>query len=239
MSANDFYSEGEQGKYQQSQQQQGQGQQLGQEGGDRGLFSTVVGGAAGAFAGSHASSSHSKLTGTLGALGGAILGNKIEDKFEDRKEHKNQGNFGGQQGGYGGQQGNFGGQQGGFGGPQGGPPGGFGGPHPGLELVKSLSDSLGVGSTKLTGAGGGGCSLTLLKKDASNEQIQKFKTILESTHKYETFNTPLGGIGCSFIPSDSLSLHVDSVDRLFNEPVTQQELTDFLLPGKSMLSWIH
>lgn len=111
--------------------------------------------------------------------------------------------------------------------------------HPGLELVKSLSDSLGVGSTKLTGAGGGGCSLTLLKKDASNEQIQKFKTILESTHKYETFNTPLGGIGCSFIPSDSLSLHVDSVDRLFNEPVTQQELTDFLLPGKSMLSWIH
>ena len=35
--------------------------------------------------------------------------------------------------------------------------------HPGLELVKSLSDSLGVGSTKLTGAGGGGCSLTLLK----------------------------------------------------------------------------
>ncbi|GCE98861.1 mevalonate kinase [Zygosaccharomyces mellis] len=74
--------------------------------------------------------------------------------------------------------------------------------HPGLELVKLESDSLGVGSTKLTGAGGGGCSLTILHKSTTQEQIHQFKAKLESSYGYKTFQTDLGGIGCGILPRD-------------------------------------
>lgn len=42
--------------------------------------------------------------------------------------------------------------------------------HPKLERLRYLVDQAGVGWTKLTGAGGGGCAITLLKPNASTEQ---------------------------------------------------------------------
>lgn len=44
--------------------------------------------------------------------------------------------------------------------------------HPRLERLRYLVDQAGVGWTKLTGAGGGGCAITLLKPETSPESNQ-------------------------------------------------------------------
>ncbi|KAF1982348.1 mevalonate kinase [Aulographum hederae CBS 113979] len=41
--------------------------------------------------------------------------------------------------------------------------------HPKLERIRALIDHAGIGWTKLTGAGGGGCAITLLRPDATIE----------------------------------------------------------------------
>ena len=84
--------------------------------------------------------------------------------------------------------------------------------HPRLERLRYLVDQAGVGWTKLTGAGGGGCAITLLKPDLSakpeqtngngqerhsnplhdlDEQLQE-----EGFEKYET---TLGGDGVGIV----------------------------------------
>ncbi|KAJ5622219.1 hypothetical protein N7528_005451 [Penicillium herquei] len=66
--------------------------------------------------------------------------------------------------------------------------------HPRLERIRELVDYADVGWTKLTGAGGGGCAMTLLRPDAKPEVIQELKDKLasEGFNKYET---TLGGDG--------------------------------------------
>ena len=66
--------------------------------------------------------------------------------------------------------------------------------HPRLERVRELVDHAGIGWTKLTGAGGGGCSITLLKpgvkkavKDALGEKLKE--------EGFERYETTLGGDG--------------------------------------------
>jgi len=66
--------------------------------------------------------------------------------------------------------------------------------HPRLERVRELVDHAGIGWTKLTGAGGGGCSITLLRPDVSAEKLQKLEGQLEAEN-YAKFETTLGGDG--------------------------------------------
>lgn len=66
--------------------------------------------------------------------------------------------------------------------------------HPRLERVRELVDHEGVGWSKLTGAGGGGCSITLLKPDVPKEKRRKVERQLEAEN-YGTFETTLGGDG--------------------------------------------
>lgn len=66
--------------------------------------------------------------------------------------------------------------------------------HPRLERVRELVDHEGIGWTKLTGAGGGGCSITLLRPDVSKEKLEKLEQQLEDEN-YEKFETTLGGDG--------------------------------------------
>ncbi|RKF58797.1 Mevalonate kinase [Erysiphe neolycopersici] len=65
--------------------------------------------------------------------------------------------------------------------------------HPRLERLRELIDYEGLGWTKLTGAGGGGCAITLLKTDISHEE----KTRLEATLIAENFNKFETTLGCS------------------------------------------
>lgn len=66
--------------------------------------------------------------------------------------------------------------------------------HPRLERVRELVDYQDLGWTKLTGAGGGGCSITILRPGAPREKVAKLHKQLEAEN-YETFQTTLGGDG--------------------------------------------
>lgn len=66
--------------------------------------------------------------------------------------------------------------------------------HPRLERVRELVDHEGLGWTKLTGAGGGGCSITLLRPDAPREKLEKLEERLVKEN-YARFETTLGGDG--------------------------------------------
>ncbi|KAI0380756.1 mevalonate kinase [Hypomontagnella monticulosa] len=66
--------------------------------------------------------------------------------------------------------------------------------HPRLERVRELVDHPGYGWSKLTGAGGGGCSISLMKPDIPAEEKQKLARQLEE-EGYRTFSTTLGGDG--------------------------------------------
>jgi mevalonate kinase len=66
--------------------------------------------------------------------------------------------------------------------------------HPRLERVRELVDHEGLGWTKLTGAGGGGCSITLLRPDTPKEKLAKLERQLEDEN-FVKFETTLGGDG--------------------------------------------
>ena len=66
--------------------------------------------------------------------------------------------------------------------------------HPRLERIRELVDHEGIGWTKLTGAGGGGCSITLLKPNTPKETMDRLDARLEA-EGYEKFETTLGGGG--------------------------------------------
>lgn len=66
--------------------------------------------------------------------------------------------------------------------------------HPRLERIRELIDHNGIGWTKLTGAGGGGCSITLLKPGVEKAKMQKLEAQLEE-EGYEKYETTLGGDG--------------------------------------------
>jgi mevalonate kinase len=66
--------------------------------------------------------------------------------------------------------------------------------HPRLERVRELVDHEGIGWTKLTGAGGGGCSITLLRPNVSREKLAKLEAQLEKEN-YGKFEATLGGDG--------------------------------------------
>lgn len=111
--------------------------------------------------------------------------------------------------------------------------------HPGLEVVRSLSDTLRIGSTKLTGAGGGGCALTMLTKDANGSAIEEFREKLETEHGYELFQTQLGGVGCSVLPNEVIgNQDLERIYKIFNGEMDKKHLDEFLLPGKCPLPWI-
>jgi mevalonate kinase len=68
--------------------------------------------------------------------------------------------------------------------------------HPRLERIRELVDHEGIGWTKLTGAGGGGCAITLLKPGVSLEKLKRLEDTLEREN-YRKFETTLGcdGVG--------------------------------------------
>lgn len=66
--------------------------------------------------------------------------------------------------------------------------------HPKLERIRELIDHTGIGWTKLTGAGGGGCSITLLKPKVKANILEELDSKLRM-EGFEKYQTTLGGDG--------------------------------------------
>lgn len=66
--------------------------------------------------------------------------------------------------------------------------------HPRLERIRELVDFADIGWTKLTGAGGGGCAITVLRPGVGEEDIHKLEKSL-STEGFGKYETTLGGDG--------------------------------------------
>ncbi|KAL4913459.1 ribosomal protein S5 domain 2-type protein [Aspergillus aurantiobrunneus] len=66
--------------------------------------------------------------------------------------------------------------------------------HPRLERIRELVDYADIGWTKLTGAGGGGCAITLLRPELKGDSLQKLKTQLHGEN-FGIYETTLGGDG--------------------------------------------
>jgi mevalonate kinase len=76
--------------------------------------------------------------------------------------------------------------------------------HPALEKIKIITGEKQIGATKLTGAGGGGCAITLVNDECLTESIAEAIAEFEKAG-FETFETSLGGKGVG-------ALHYENVD---------------------------
>lgn len=102
--------------------------------------------------------------------------------------------------------------------------------HPTLEKVRMITDELKVGATKLTGAGGGGCAITLVNDECSKDNLEKASQVFQG-EGFETFETSLGGKGVGAL----YATNVDEKERekVFNfgkfaEFKTREEIVELL-----------
>lgn len=70
--------------------------------------------------------------------------------------------------------------------------------HPRLDRIVEIVDDLGIGWTKLTGAGGGGCAIILLRPGVSDEAKRNLENRL-CTEDYKLQKTSLGAKGVGFL----------------------------------------
>ncbi|EPY52689.1 mevalonate kinase Erg12 [Schizosaccharomyces cryophilus OY26] len=82
--------------------------------------------------------------------------------------------------------------------------------HVTIEQVINATKS--IGPTKLTGAGGGGCTVTLRNTDCSNEMVEDVITELDSL-KNSVYDIQLGGPGVAVV-SDSAPYFAEFVETL-------------------------
>lgn len=97
--------------------------------------------------------------------------------------------------------------------------------HPSLEQIKMISDSEGIGATKLTGAGGGGCAITLVNDDVSEQKISEVLQKYRS-EGFECYETALGGKGVGVLYEEGAS-DVFSLER-FQKFKNRAEIEDAL-----------
>ncbi|KAI1126391.1 mevalonate kinase [Nemania abortiva] len=101
--------------------------------------------------------------------------------------------------------------------------------HPRLERVRELIDFRGLGWTKLTGAGGGGCSITLMKPGVPKGELDLLQKQLDD-EGYAQFKTTLGGDGIGVLwpavlkngsdEDDDGGMEID-LDKFLNAPGTE------------------
>ena len=74
--------------------------------------------------------------------------------------------------------------------------------HPSLEEIRIITEKRSLGATKLTGAGGGGCAITLVYDSATEADIESVSRELEAKG-FETFQAMLGGKGVGMLSAES------------------------------------
>ncbi|KAK9475841.1 ribosomal protein S5 domain 2-type protein [Lipomyces japonicus] len=87
--------------------------------------------------------------------------------------------------------------------------------HPKLEIIRAAADELGIGQTKLTGAGGGGCAITLVNDKVSHQSIDQLRNRLQS-QGFVLFETKLGGQGAGCLLPSQTAEFEDWEAKIFN-----------------------
>lgn len=70
--------------------------------------------------------------------------------------------------------------------------------HPSLEQVRLIADQCSLGATKLTGAGGGGCAITLLGDGVDAGAVARARAEFDAAG-FECFDATLGGRGVGML----------------------------------------
>ncbi|KAJ5949598.1 hypothetical protein N7454_001182 [Penicillium verhagenii] len=94
--------------------------------------------------------------------------------------------------------------------------------HPRLERVCELVETAKVGWTKLTGAGGGGCTMTLLRPDADPVAVQTLVKQL-AAEGFNKYQTTLGGDGVGVLYPAVLR---NGTDEEGGEEIDQQKFEE-------------
>lgn len=91
--------------------------------------------------------------------------------------------------------------------------------HPKLEHIRELVDYTGIGWTKLTGAGGGGCAITLLKPNADPSVVEELERQFDEAG-FQQYKTTLGGDGVGILYPAVLR---NGTDEKGGEEIDQQK----------------
>ena len=92
--------------------------------------------------------------------------------------------------------------------------------HPKLDRIRELINDASLGWTKLTGAGGGGCAITLLKPSTKPLALQDLETKFRAEN-FERFSATLGGSGVGVLwPA---VLKHESVEEEGGEEIDQEK----------------
>lgn len=91
--------------------------------------------------------------------------------------------------------------------------------HPKLEYIRELVDYTNIGWTKLTGAGGGGCAITLLKANAKPTTIKELESKIQEAG-FEQYTVTLGGDGVGMLYPSVL---YNGTDEKGGEEIDQQK----------------
>ncbi|KAL2802983.1 ribosomal protein S5 domain 2-type protein [Aspergillus granulosus] len=119
----------------------------------------------------------------------------------------------------------------------------FGVSHPRIERVRELTGDGGIGWTKLTGAGGGGCTITILKPSSLAAEMSQALIDLKETLRAEGFmvyETKLAGDGVGILSpavmqNKSSSKGFDKIDPEMLHRANGSEGIDMLLGIKARI----
>ncbi|KAF9223473.1 cystathionine beta-lyase [Gyrodon lividus] len=110
--------------------------------------------------------------------------------------------------------------------------------HPSLETVRCITGSESYNlATKLTGAGGGGCAVTLIPEGFSSSKLTSLIASLESekftSESFETYFTEVGGPGLGILSPSTSSSFTTSISHHSETPAQTLQDVQVQLDGKA------
>lgn len=103
--------------------------------------------------------------------------------------------------------------------------------HSTIDKIVSLTEELNIGTTKLTGAGKGGCTISLINRSDSKQNLLQQIDILKGRLYKENcsvYKSKLGGNGTILIKNNKITEQIRQVFE--NDTVSTTELTETMLP---------
>ncbi|KAM0752517.1 cystathionine beta-l [Meredithblackwellia eburnea MCA 4105] len=109
--------------------------------------------------------------------------------------------------------------------------------HPTLEAIKAkAAEQPWALHTKLTGAGGGGCAVTLIPDDFSEESLSQLKAAL-AADGFDTYETTVGGSGFGIVTSKSGASSTAEAEGGAERAVVPNTARFRIAPAADLAAW--